>query len=187
MMKISAALLTLALLSGASLAQTTTSRRDQAAVEQAIENWNRAWQTKDAKLAAQDYANDADWTNAFGMKRKGRAEIEKILAEVFSLPFVMEGQSKTAEQSVRFIKPDVALVVTRVERTGQRTPTGADLGIRQTSHLRVLMKSEGSWKIVSHLISDARDTERRQHSASALPPDVRQSRSSLEAFLRKAL
>ena len=97
------------------------------------------------------------------MKKKGRAEIEKILAEVFSLPFVVAGQSKTAEQSIRSIKPDVALVVTRVERAGQRTPSGSELGTRQTSHLRVLMKSEGRWKIISHLISDARDTERREH------------------------
>jgi uncharacterized protein (TIGR02246 family) len=81
-------------------------------VEQVIENWNRAWKAKDAKLAAQDYAHDADWTNAFGMKRKGRAEIEKFLAEVFTLPFVMAARSKVVEQSVRFIKPDVALVVT---------------------------------------------------------------------------
>ena len=145
------------------MAQTITSKSEQAAVEQTIANWNKAWQTKDAKLAAQDYSNDADWTNAFGMKRKGRAEIEKILTEVFSLPFVMEGESKTAEQSVRFIKPDVALVVTLVERAGQLTPSGAELGLRRTNHLRVLLRSEGRWEIVSHLISDARDTERREH------------------------
>jgi uncharacterized protein (TIGR02246 family) len=160
MKRITALFIAMALLSAASVAQVTTSKSDRALIEQVIENWNRAWQTNDAKLAAQDYSDDADWTNAFGMKKKGRAEIEKILAEVFSLPFVMAGQSKTAEQSVRFIKPDVALVVTRVERAGQRTPTGAELGTRQTSHLRVLMKSEGRWKIISHLISDARDTER---------------------------
>jgi uncharacterized protein (TIGR02246 family) len=163
MKRITVAILAIALLSGAGLAQTKTLKLDQAAVEQAIENWNKAWQTKDAKLAAQDYSSDADWTNAFGMSKKGRAEIEKFLTEVFSLPFVMEGQSKTAEQSVRFIRPDVALVVTRVERTGQRTPSGMDLGIRQTSHLRVLMKSDGHWKIVSHMISDARDPVRREH------------------------
>ena len=156
-------LIVIAVLASVSLAQVPTSKGDQALIEQVIENWNRAWQTKDAKLAAQDYSDDADWTNAFGMKRKGRAEIEKILSQVFAIPSVMAGQSKTAEQSVRFIKPDVALVLTRVERAGQRTPSGADLGTRHTSHLRVLMKSEGRWKIISHLISDARDTERREH------------------------
>lgn len=163
MKKIIAVLLALALPSGVALAQGAAPKHEQAAVEQVIENWNRGWQAKDAKLAARDYSDDADWTNAFGMKRKGRAEIEKFLAEVFSLPFVMAAESKVAEQSVRFIKPDVALIVTRVERVGQRTPTGEELGTRQTSHLRVLVKSEGTWKIVSHLISDARDPERREH------------------------
>ena len=163
MKRTTAVFIALALLSAVAVAQDTTLKNDQALIEQAIENWNRAWQTKDAKLAAQDYSDDADWTNAFGMKKKGRAEIEKTLAEVFSLPFVMAGQSKTAEQSVRFIKPDVAVVITRVERAGQRTPSGGELGTRQTSHLRVLMKSGGRWTIISHLISDARDTQQRPH------------------------
>jgi uncharacterized protein (TIGR02246 family) len=145
------------------LAQDATPTSERAAIEQIVENWNRAWQTKDARLAAQDYSDDADWTNAFGMKKKGRAEIEKFLGEVFSLPFVMAGQSKGIEQSVRFINTDVALVTTRVERVGQRTPSGEEMGTRQTSHLRVLVKSGANWKIVSHLISDARDPERREH------------------------
>ena len=145
---------------GSISAQSKASKNDQALIEQTIENWNKAWETKDYKLATQDYSDDADWTNAFGMKRKGRGEIEKVLAEVFSLPFVMAGQSKTVEQTVRFVKPDIALVITRVERIGQQNPTGAELGTRQTSHLRVLAKAKGQWKIVSHLISDARDTER---------------------------
>jgi uncharacterized protein (TIGR02246 family) len=138
-------------------------KADQALIEQAVENWNKAWQTKDAKLAAHDYSDDADWTNAFGMKRKGHVEIEKILAEVFALPFVMAGQSKTVEQSVRFINPDVALVSTRVERAGQRVASGEELGTRYTSHLRVMVKSKAQWKIISHLISDARNTEQPRH------------------------
>jgi uncharacterized protein (TIGR02246 family) len=136
---------------------------DNQLVEKAIENWNEAWAKKDSKLAAQDYSEDADWTNAFGMKKKGRAEIQQFLSEVFSLPFVMAGQSRTAEQSVKLIKPDVALVITRVERVGQRTPSGDELPTRQTTHLRVLLKSGGEWKIASHLISDARDPQRAEH------------------------
>jgi uncharacterized protein (TIGR02246 family) len=163
MKRITVAILAIALVPGVGLVQGTTSKGDQPAIEQVIENWNRAWQTKDPKLAAQDYSDDADWTNAFGMKRKGRTEIEKILTEVFALPFVMAGQSRTLEQSVKLIKPDVALVTTLVERTGQQVGSGAELGPRQTSHLRVLIKSKGRWKIISHLISDARHTEQRGH------------------------
>lgn len=152
----------LALMSGVAVAQGITPR-EKGAVEQVIENWNRAWQTKDAKLAAQDYSDDANWTNAFGMKRKGRAEIEKFLTEVFSLSFVMAAQINTIDQSVTFIKPDVAVVVTQVERVGQRTSSGAELGTRQTSHLRVMVKTQGTWKITAHLISDARDPEQSKH------------------------
>jgi len=145
------------------LAQHDKPASDNQLVEQAIENWNQGWLKKDAKLAAKDYSDDADWTNAFGMKKKGRAEIEQFLTEVFSLPFVMAGQSKILEQSIRIVKPDVALVTTRVERAGQLTPSGSAMGTRQTSHLRVLLRVGNEWKITSHLISDARDPERREH------------------------
>ena len=159
MKSLTVATLAIALLPCIALAQVQTKPNDQKSIEQLIENWNKAWQTKNAKLAAQDYSDDADWTNAFGMKRRGRVEIEKLLGEVFSLSFVMAGQSKTVEQSIKLIKPDVALVTTRVERSGQRTPSGAELGTRHTSHLRVLLKSGGRWQIVSHLIADARDPQ----------------------------
>src|SRR5690606_25137795 len=76
-------------------AQGVITDKDRLQIEQAIENWNKAWQTKDYRLAAQDYSEEADWTNAFGMSRKGRTEIEQTLKEIFALPFVMEGESKT--------------------------------------------------------------------------------------------
>jgi len=150
-------------LCGTAHAQLRISKTEQTKIEQAVANWDRSWNTKDSVLAAQDYTDDADWTNAFGMKRTGRAEIQKLLAEVFATPFVMTGQSKTVDQSVRLVSRDVALVNTVVERTGQQTPTGADLGPRRTSHLRVFVRSGEQWKIISHLISDARDTASRAH------------------------
>jgi uncharacterized protein (TIGR02246 family) len=139
------------------------SDRDRLAIEQALEHWNEGWRTRDARRAAQDYSDDADWTNAFGMHRRGRAEIQALLTQVFALPFVMAAESQTVEQSVRFISSRVALVRTRVVREGQLTPSGEPMGARHTTHLRVLCKSGSAWQIVSHLISDARDTGRPEH------------------------
>lgn len=161
MKRMSIVSLWLVLLAGTGLAQGA-SVGDRAAIEMIVGNWNRAWQTKDARMAAQDYSDNADWTNAFGMTRKGRTEIEKFLTEVFSIPSVMAGKGKIVDQSIKLIRPDVALVVTRVERTGQRTPSGEELDTRRTTHLRVLVKTD-RWQIVSHLISDARDPQRREH------------------------
>ena len=143
-------------------AQDLITNNDRAQIEQAIENWNKAWITKDHRLAALNYSEDADWTNAFGMSRKGRTEIEKTLKEVFSLPFVMEGKSKTVGQTIKPLSPSFVAVFTRVEREGQKLSSGETLATRRTSHLRIFAKTE-TWQIVSHLISDARETQRTTH------------------------
>ena len=153
----------LLLLIVAANAQGGGANKDQVAIERAISNWETAWKTKDFRLAAQDYSADAEWTNAFGMTRNGRSQIESVLKEVFALPFVMEGNSRTVEQTVRFLKPDVATVVTRVEREGQKAPSGETMAVRKTSHLRVFARRAGKWQIVNHLISDARETGSKGH------------------------
>jgi uncharacterized protein (TIGR02246 family) len=135
---------------------------DRAAIETAVENWMAAWERKDVHLAVQDYADDADWTNVFGVWCRSRAELETTLTQIFSSPFAMAGQDAVVGQDVRFLRPDVALVRTRVERHGQLMPSGEPMGTRHTTHLRVFERTEAGWKIVSHLISDARDQERPQ-------------------------
>ena len=136
---------------------------DSGAISAALGRWYRAWETRDAGLGARDYTDDASWTNAFGMTRQGRAAIETTLREVFALPFVVAGESQPTEQTIRWLSPDVALVISRVERTGQQTPTGASLGTRQTTHHRVFVRSAHGWRIASHLISDARDRQQPPH------------------------
>ena len=116
----------------------------------------------DSALAARDYAVDAIWVNAFGMKRVGRAAIEATLKQVFGLDFVMAGESRTVEKEITFVRPDVALLTNRVERVGQKTAAGAEF-TRSTSHLRVFVKSDVRWEIVNHLISDARSRGRAEH------------------------
>jgi uncharacterized protein (TIGR02246 family) len=139
-------------------------QQDTAIIESILDHWKQGWQNKDAHLASQDYAEDADWINAFGMHGKGRREIETILSQVFSLPHVMAGRGETQKEMIRFLRDDVALVSTQVERTGQLTPSGESLGVRRSSHLRVFARAPEGWQIVSHLISDARDRESAQHS-----------------------
>jgi uncharacterized protein (TIGR02246 family) len=136
---------------------------DRAAIEKAVENWMAAWERKDPHLAVQDYAEDADWTNVFGVRCRSRAELEATLTQIFSSPFAMVGRDTVVGQELRFLRPDVVLVRTRVERHGQLMPSGEPMGTRHTTHLRVFERTEAGWKIVSHLISDARDHERPQH------------------------
>jgi uncharacterized protein (TIGR02246 family) len=128
-----------------------------------LADWDRAWATKDPVLAAQAYAPDARFTNAFGDQRTGRRAIEALLREVFALPFVMAGTSETHAHRFQPAGPATVLVHTAVVRAGQQLPDGTVLPDRHTSHLRVFRKRGGTWQVVAHLISDARNKHAPGH------------------------
>lgn len=153
-------IITLLLMSPAALAQ---SDEDRAAIDGALANWLAGWEQKDVELAVRNYSEDADFTNAFGMTRQGQDEIRDLLSEVFNFGFVMAGDTVYAPPALRFLTPEIALVRTSAEREGQLTAEGESLGVRRTIHLREFEKRDGEWMIVSHLISDARDTEGPDH------------------------
>jgi len=129
---------------------------DRSQIMQAIQRWEQAWEDKDADLAARDYSDDADWTNAFGMRRIGRERIEELLSEVFELPFVMAGTTTYEYHDFTTIERATVLVRSRAIRAGQQLPDGTTERPRRTNHLRVFSKSGERWAIVSHLISDER-------------------------------
>lgn len=140
----------------------TISKSDSIEIANKIEDWNKGWQVKDYKLATKWYSDKAEFTNAFGHARIGQSDIEGLLKEVFQLPFVMAGDSKVTKQKFIALDEKIVLVITSIERTGQKTPDEKELGVRQTTHHRVF-KKDNEWLIVGHLISDARDPVSSKH------------------------
>lgn len=131
---------------------------DRDAVLATLESWNAGWAKRDAALAVQDYAPDADWTNAFGDRFQGREALREGLEFIFSLDFVMAGDSGGNEyQDVRFLSDDIALVRSKLTRKGQQFSDGTVRPDRHINHLRVLEKRDGKWLIVSHMISQAQE------------------------------
>ncbi len=139
------------------------SSQDSIRILSIIEDWNNAWQTKDYFQGAKGYCHDALFTNAFGDKRNGQKEVEVLLKEVFSLPFVMAGKSETSEHRYQVLNGTTVVVHTAVIRKGQQMPDGSVLPDRQTTHLRVFQKDLDKWEIKAHLISDARDKQMPKH------------------------
>jgi uncharacterized protein (TIGR02246 family) len=134
------------------------SQEERDAVLQTLDSWEEGWRTKDAALAARDYADDCDWTNAFGDRFQGKEALEDGLAFIFGLDFVMAGESEgNVIEDVAFLTPEVALVRSKLLRVGQETGTGEVMADRHVNHLRVLQKRDGRWVIVSHLISQAKE------------------------------
>lgn len=123
-----------------------------------IDDWNQAWKIKDAQLAAKWYTSDADFTNAFGFSMIGATTIEKYLTSVFNMDFVMAGDSEQTSFKLRFVSDDTILAISTITRKGQLLSDGSELGNRTTTHHR-LFKKVSDWRIIAHLISDARSID----------------------------
>lgn len=133
-------------------------QREENAVKQVIANWDRGWKDFDADVVSRDYAEDAEWTNAFGISRKGRTDIRKFLAELFLQPGIRSRKSTPSTTTLRFIRPDIAVASSYRETVGQKTASGAEYSTRKTHDLRVLVLANGRWSIISHLIMDEKET-----------------------------
>lgn len=142
-------------LPGLAISQTAA---DREAVLKTLDSWNQGWAESKAELAVQDYSDDVDWTNAFGDRFQGRDALREGLEFIFSLDFVMAGESDDNEfADVVFLSPDIALIRSKLVRAGQKTSNGTAMPDRHIHHLRVLERRDGRWQIVSHLISQAKE------------------------------
>ncbi len=131
---------------------------DRDAILKTFDSWNEAWARVDADLAVRDYSEDTDWTNAFGDRFEGRQALRDGLARIFSLGFVMAGTSAENEfTDIDFLSSDIAIVRSKLIRTGQQTSSGELMPDRHINHLRVYQKRDGRWLIVSHMISQAQE------------------------------
>lgn len=137
---------------------TAQSANDETEILRTFESWNQGWVNRDADLATQDYADNADWTNAFGDRFQGKKALREGLEFIFSLDFVMTGDSAGNEYAdITFLSPNVALVRSKLVRSGQQMSDGEEMPDRHINHLRVLQKNDGRWLIVSHLVSQAKE------------------------------
>ncbi len=140
-----------------SLVQAQTSA-DSLAVLKTLDSWNQGWAEVNVDLAVQSYADDADWTNAFGDRFQGKEALKNGLEFIFSLGFVMAGDSGSNEYTdIRFLNSNIAMMRSKLVRKGQNTSSGTTMPDRHINHLRVLEKRNGKWLIVSHLISQAHE------------------------------
>jgi uncharacterized protein (TIGR02246 family) len=93
------------------------------AIEDLVGALEAAWNRHDANAFAQAFAEDADFTNVFGMVQKGRAGIEAGHAPIFKTMF-KDSQLTVTETRVRLIRSDVAAVDVKWTMTGARDPHG---------------------------------------------------------------
>jgi len=125
-----------------SMAQTPAGS-DEAAVRAVVQQVQDGWNTHDAKSFSAPFAADADYVVINGMKAKGRDEIEKGHAGIFATIY-KDSKNTGTVKSVRFIRPDVAVVHIEWNLEYQM---GGQARKGRAMNTMVMTKEAGKWSI----------------------------------------
>ena len=119
-----------------------------------------AWRSGNAAAAAAAFAEDAEWTNAFGRVKRDRAELLAFLRdELFGGQTGTPGRPLAERMiSFRYLGADAAILHTYGESEGQLSPRGTPMGYRRIHNTIVLARRPEGWRIVHQMIMDQRDT-----------------------------
>lgn len=134
--------------SGAGQTPSPGTRNDEEAVKAVTAATTDAFTRHDAKAWVTFCTPDAQLVTVRGESMKGIAEIEKGLTTIFKT----RGRNvtlKTRDVTVRFIRPDVALVHVTNELSGLLSPEGQTVPPHQELSIRVLVKDQGVWHITA--------------------------------------
>jgi uncharacterized protein (TIGR02246 family) len=116
-----------------------------------------AWNVHDAAAFAAPFSDEADFTNVFGMRARGRAEIERFHAPIFEAMFSQSTLTRTGAD-IRFVRSDVAAIDVHWEMTGARDPHGNEWPLRR-GLMNLLATREGEqWSLLLMHNMDLPDT-----------------------------
>ncbi len=118
-----------------------------------------AWNRHDAQAFAAVFAEDADFTNVFGIEAKGRARVESTHAVIFRTLF-QDSVWTTAATKIRFLSQDIAVVDIRWHLEGSCDPQGNRVGSRHGLMSLVLRRESGRWQILVFHNQDLPSPER---------------------------
>jgi uncharacterized protein (TIGR02246 family) len=127
---------------------------DEAAIRTIVGHWQQMWEKFDASYLKSDYADDADWLNAFGVRIQGAANILAFMEGMVKRPNVQGRQTTWEEPRIRFVRADVALAYRDYKTLGHKTLDGKAMPQRNTHGTWMLTKDGGKWRIASQVIYD---------------------------------
>lgn len=131
---------------------------DIPAIEQVVLSGTMGWQEYDPVRATNEFADDAYFFNAFGRERAGKAAISEFIGRVLESPGYRAGKKTPVEiRSIRFLRPDIAIVHTYWETLGQVNGDGTAVGPRRSHTFRTMVKRHGRWQTDSFIVSDERE------------------------------
>jgi uncharacterized protein (TIGR02246 family) len=124
---------------------------------------DEGWGKFDVAHTMAEYTPGAYWINAYGIEKEGKEEIQKFVTRIFAAPGMRHRkQLPLVFRSIRFIRPDIALVHTRQDTTDQLKTDGTPEGQRVSHVFRVMLKQDGRWLTDSFQVMDEKPSLRSQ-------------------------
>ena len=120
--------------------------KDETAIRKLVQQIQDGWNAHDARAAAAPFAIDADFVVVTGLHLKGRDEIEKGFAFRLSQPDYKASKNTITIKSIRFLRPDVAVVHTTFDIEYSE---GGEVKKDHAIETAVVTKERGEWSIVA--------------------------------------
>jgi uncharacterized protein (TIGR02246 family) len=140
-----AAVLSILLALGAP-AHAAAANGDESAVKKLFDDFRDAFNRHDAKAVAAYCSDDVDYIVVNGEDVKGRSEVEGHMTPLYNGRLKAVKREATV-RSVRFVRPDVAIVIGDFQNSGAMTPSGDPAPAAKGIYDWVVSKHAGKWTI----------------------------------------
>ena len=121
----------------------TSGTNDDSQIREAVKNLEEGWNKKDGNLYAKSFAENADYVVVNGNHIKGKKGIAIGHQTIFDT-FYKETMIKTEVQSIRYIRPDIAIVHVKGHMSGKSNGREVDTNAIITLTVE---KTPVSWQI----------------------------------------
>ena len=123
--------------------------QDSIAINKVIENFITAINQRDVKLFVSLFTEDADFYNWQGSYAHGRRQIEDFHVAAFKTWATRWAtmELKVISCSIRFLKPDIAVIIVNEKNTNMTSVDGKPLPDRLVDLVWVLVKENSDWLI----------------------------------------
>jgi uncharacterized protein (TIGR02246 family) len=119
---------------------------DKKAIEQAVKNYEDAWNSHDPRGLANCYDSAATWVNWFGAYYIGKKDIQHHYEITHGSYFKNTHYYTRAVEDITFVKPDVAIAHVRTGLTGDSRYPDQTFEFRR---MIVLIKKDEKWLILA--------------------------------------
>jgi len=118
---------------------------DEAGIQDVVKQLEDAWNASDSRSFAAQFAEDATFIQIFGGQLDGRGAIEGSHRAIFDTIY-KGSQASFTIRSIRFVRPDVAIVLTLAHL---KFFQGAETREMETRPTMVMEKRDAGWRIVA--------------------------------------